>query len=284
MGDSPSLTSTGKPLYRLTKLTMQDLTGKVAVITGGVSGIGFAIARALAVAGMRVAVTYRNEVHLREVIAWFHEHASAELFPVRLEVTDRCDCMRAAEEIERFFGKIHVLCSNAGVAAAGRSDETLTEDWDAVLGVNLWGTINVLNAFVPRIRSHGEGGHIVNVASVAAFVVDPMTGVYATSKFALRGLSANLRLELACHRIGVSLLCPGLTRTRIHEGAVRRTGTADIPSKLLGVLNMIAMDPDEVARRTLRGILQNDALIFTHTEFKEEIQEIDAELLTAVMA
>jgi NAD(P)-dependent dehydrogenase (short-subunit alcohol dehydrogenase family) len=260
---------------------MKNLAGKVAVVTGGTSGIGLGIARAFLGAGMKVAVTYRNDAHLQEALSELGSSHARSVHPVRLEVTDAADCRRAAAEVHRAFGKIHVLCNNAGIGAVGPMDEASRADWDRVLGTNLWGAIHCLQAFLPAIRSHGEGGHIVTVASIAAFIADPTTGLYATSKFALRGLSESLRTELAPEGIGTSLLCPGLTRSRLHESTVKSPSAPPPSARLAAMINSLSMDPDEVGRRTLDGMLRNAPLILTHAEFGDELREIETELLGA---
>lgn len=252
-----------------------DVAGKNAVVTGGVSGIGLGIAHALAGAGMRVAITYRNEAHLREALPWFRARPAMEVLPVQLEITDRASCTHAAEEIERAFGPIHVLCNNAGIGVTGTADDASAEEWQHILNVNLRGQLNVLSAFLPGMLAHGGGGQIVNVASVTGFICEPTTALYATSKFALRGLTQSLRAELAGSGIGVSLLCPGLTRSRLSE-------TAGPPTRISALLAAIAMCPDEVGLRTLRGIERNEAWIFTHSEFNDEIRELQDELLATL--
>lgn len=261
---------------------MRDVAGRVAVVTGGTSGIGLGIAHAFAAAGMKVAITYRSDAHLQEAMQTFD--STWPVHPVALDVTDAAGCQRAAEEVQQIFGNIHVLCSNAGIGAVGPMDEASRTDWDRVLDTNLWGTIHSLQAFLPRIRAHREGGHIIMVASIAAFIVDPMTGVYATSKFALRGLSESLRHELAAEDVGASLLCPGLTRSRLHESAVRPSPAPPSSPRITAMINSVSMDPSEVGRRTLEGLMQNAPLILTHAEFRDELREVGEEVLAGMRA
>jgi short-subunit dehydrogenase len=171
-------------------------------------------------------------------------------------------------------------------------DAATHADWDWVLGVNLQGVINTLVSVLPRIKAHGEGGHIMNVASMSAFISGPMSGIYAASKFAVRGLSEGLRYNLAPHNIGVSLVCPGLTRTAIYRSSLNRPvrlldAAAHIDERTLERLERVhasGMDPDEVGRKALQGMRRGDFYVFSHSEFKEEIRELYEEILAAMPA
>jgi NAD(P)-dependent dehydrogenase (short-subunit alcohol dehydrogenase family) len=266
---------------------MQELSGKVAFVTGGTTGIGLGIAKALAGMGMRIVVTYRREEARRSALTYFAEYPDVEVHAIQVDVTDRGAVAAAAQETLDRFGKVHVLCNSAAVTLMGDMDAATYEDWDWVFDVNVKGVINTLVAFMPLIKAHGEGGHILNVASMGAFIAGPNAGVYCASKFAVRGISEGLRFNLAPFRIGVSLVCPGLTRTEIYRTPLNRpahltkTGTQLDPSFLERLANVHAtgMDPDEVGRRVLQGLLRNDFYIFTHPEFRREIEEICGELL-----
>ena len=149
---------------------MKDVEGKVAFVTGGASGIGWGMARAFMNAGMKVVVADLLQQHLDEVAA---QHPGANnLHLIKVDVTDRAGMERAAQETIDVFGKVHVLCNNAGVAARGQIDEHSYADWDYVMGVCVGGTINGLVNFLPKIKAHGEGGHIVNTSSMANLAVE----------------------------------------------------------------------------------------------------------------
>ncbi len=157
------------------------------------------------------------------------------------------------------------------------------------MGVNLGGVINGVQAFLPRIKRHGEGGHVVNTASMAGFITGPGAGIYTTSKFAVRGLSESLRWSLAPQGIGVSCLCPGLVKSTIYESEQIRpahlagAGKADAAFMArLADIHKVGMEPDEVAEKVLKGVLANDLYIFPHPEFKEELKEIFDTILAAV--
>jgi len=268
---------------------METVKGKTAVITGGVSGIGLGVAKAFAGAGMNLALTYRREDHRDSALAWFSERGFGNVQMVRLDVTDRPGFERAADEIEARFGHVHVLCNNAGMSVFGPMDEATYEDWDWVLGVNLGGVVNGLVTFLPRMKRHGEGGHVINVSSMAAYLAPMEVGLYTTAKFAVRGLTEALRPNLRRHGIGVSLMCPGLTRSNIHESALGRperfahTAYPVDPATLnqFGQMMALGMDPDEVGRKTLEGMLRDDPLIFSHPEFVDELREMFDEILDA---
>jgi NAD(P)-dependent dehydrogenase (short-subunit alcohol dehydrogenase family) len=257
--------------------------GKAALVTGGVSGLGFGIARAFSNAGMRLALSYRNEEHRQAAARWFEENGREQPLFVKLDVADRARWAEAADEVERHFGKIHVLCNNAGVSVFGPTDEATYDDYDWIMGVNFGGVVNGLVNVIPKIKSHGEGGHIVNVASMAAFISGPQAGIYTASKFAVRGLTECLRYNLAPYNIGVSLMCPGLVNTNAWDSALKRPakfggsgfGAVDKAElEQFGTAFQLGMDPLEAGEKVVRGMTRNDGLILSHPEHGEDFQEI----------
>jgi len=271
---------------------MKELSGKTAFVTGGASGIGLAMTRAFLAQGMRVAVADIRQDHLDAARESLAQRAERARF-LRLDVTDRAALQAAAEESERAFGKIHLLCNNAGVGDGVPIDQAAYEDWDWVLSVNLGGVINGLVTFLPRIKSHGEGGHIVNTASMHSFIaLPPWGGIYSCSKFAVRGLSESLRLALSPFNIGVSVLCPGLVQTNIGESYALRPAALTPKSRSAEPLHPTAqvsppapgsgMDPSEVAARVVRGIQRNDFYILTHPDHRQELRELFDEVLAAL--
>jgi len=264
---------------------MKDLRGKVAFITGGGSGVGLGIAKVFSAAGMKVVIADVRQDHLDTAM---RELAGREVHAIKLDVTDRPAMERAAAETERVFGKVHIVCNNAGINLFNDIGDAKYADWDWVLGVNLGGVINGVQAFVPRIKAHGEGGHIVNTASMASFLAGPGAGIYTCSKFAVRGLTEALRYSLAPHRIGVSVLCPGLVKSSIYESETIRPqnlqGTATDPEFLarLAEVHEIGMSGEEVGAKVLKGIQRNDLYIFSHPEFKDELREVFDRVLAAM--
>jgi NAD(P)-dependent dehydrogenase (short-subunit alcohol dehydrogenase family) len=267
---------------------VKDLDGKVAFITGGSSGVGLGIVRAMVDAGMKVAFTWRREAHRDEAMGFF-EGREDRIHPIYLDVTDREGMDRAADEAESRFGPVDILVNNAGVNAFFPMDEATYDDWDWIIDVNLKGIINGLITFMPRLKARGAG-HIVNTSSMAAFLPGPAAGIYSTTKYAIHGLSACLRYCLAPYNIGVSMLCPGLVVSNIHqsedirpEAQSRRGYQPDEELiKEIGDVHALGMEPLEVGEKTLRGIRNNDLYIFTHPEHKQELREIFENILAAI--
>lgn len=268
-----------------------DWTGKVAFITGGVSGIGFGVARAFSNAGMRLALSYRNEDYRAQAEQWFAEQGREKPLFVKLDVTDREGFAAAADAVEAHFGKVHVLVNNAGVSVFGPTDEASYADYDWIMGVNFGGVVNGCVSFIPKLKAAGERGHIVNVASMAAYLSGPQAGIYTASKFAVRGLTECLRFNMAPYGIGVSLVCPGLTRTNAWDCALKRpaefddSGFAEVDRAELeqfGTAFELGMDPLEVGEKILAGMSENRGLIFTHPEFAEDFEAIYNESLAAL--
>jgi NAD(P)-dependent dehydrogenase (short-subunit alcohol dehydrogenase family) len=258
---------------------MKDLSGKVAFITGGASGIGFGIVQALLRVGAKVTIADNSQANLEDAAGRLRDQPG-DYRLVQLDVTDRPAMSRAADEAESVLGPTHILCNNAGLGATVAMTQAAYADWDRMLDVNLNGVINGVMTFMPRIRAHGEPGHIVNTSSMAGVVPLPDAGgLYTTSKFAVRGLSESLRLALAPFNIGVSVLCPGLTRTRIFDAmAAAASETPDsLSAGFLAALKH-AMDPLQVGEAVLEGIRRNEAFIFSHPEFADEVRALHEEI------
>jgi NAD(P)-dependent dehydrogenase (short-subunit alcohol dehydrogenase family) len=268
---------------------MKNVEGKTAFITGGASGVGLGMAKVFAGAGMKVAIADIRPDHLEAAMAQF-AGTNLRVHPIRVDVTDRAAMAAAADETERVFGNVHVVCNNAGINLFAPMDECTFEDWDWVMGVNLGGVINGVRTFVPRIKKHGEGGQIVNTASMASFITGPAAGIYTASKFAVRGLSESLRWNLAPYNIGVSVLCPGLVNSAIYESEKVRPNSLSSHKgpvdedfmRRLADIHKVGMDPVEVGEKVLAGVRRNDLHIFPHPEFKEELREIFNEILSAL--
>ena len=264
---------------------MRDLEGRVAFITGGGSGVGLGMARAFLGAGMKVAIADVRDDHLEEATAAL----AGDVLAIRLDVTDREAFARAADDTESALGNVHVLCNNAGINLFNDIADATYQDWDWVLGVNLGGVVNGVVTFVPRIKAHGEGGHVVNTASMAAFVAGPGAGIYTTAKFAVHGLSDALRWSLLPYGIGVSMVCPGLVKSKIYESDLTRPAelSTDVTPadpefmRILPGLHDAGMDPDEIGEKVVRAVRRNDFYVFTHPEHREELREIFEETLAA---
>ena len=261
---------------------MREFQGRTAFITGGASGIGLGMARAFLKRGMNVVIADLLQAHLDEAQAALG--STNRLHGIRLDVADRTAMKAAAEETARVLGNVHVLCNNVGVSQRNPIDEASYEDWDYVLGVNVGGTVNGLVEFLPGMKAHGEGGHVVNTSSMAGMIPVPaFAGVYATSKFAVRGMSDALRLALAPYGIGVSVLCPGLVRTRAMTAGDLYRAEHEHAGAAIELRDTVdgGMDPAEVGEEVARAIERNRPYIFPHGEFKEEVAAYFEQMLAS---
>jgi NAD(P)-dependent dehydrogenase (short-subunit alcohol dehydrogenase family) len=265
--------------------------GRVAFITGAVTGIGLGVAQAFADAGMRLALSYRNEDDRRLAAQWFAEKGHEEPLFLKLDVTDRARFAEVAEQVVRHFGEVHVLVNNAGVSVFGPTDEASYDDYDWIMGVNFGGNVNGLVSFLPKLKASTGRRHVVNIASMAAFLPGPQAGIYTASKFAVRGLTESLRYNLAPHGIGCSLCCPALTRTNAWTSALKRPegfGESGFPETSKAQLEQFGtafeegMDPYEVGTKILRGMTRQDGLILTHPEHGPDFEELHAAVMAAL--
>jgi len=265
--------------------------GRVAFITGAVTGIGLGVAQAFADAGMRLALSYRNEEDRARTAEWFATKGYEEPLFCKLDVTDRTGFARVADEVQSRFGAVHVLVNNAGVSVFGPTDEASFDDYDWIMGVNFGGVVNGLVTFLPRIKASQGRRHVVNVASMAAFLPGPQAGIYTASKFAVRGLTESLRYNLAPHGIGCSLCCPALTRTNAWTSAMKRPdgfGESGFPETSQSQLEQFGtafeegMDPYEVGSKILAGMTEQKGLILTHPEHGPDFEEIHAKVMAAL--
>jgi NAD(P)-dependent dehydrogenase (short-subunit alcohol dehydrogenase family) len=194
---------------------MKDLAGRTAFVTGGANGIGLGLARVLLDQGCKVVIADIREDSIEQALAVLDNR---EVTGIRLDVASRDGFAAAADEAEARMGPVTLLFNNAGVNLFRSIDESSYEDWDWVLGVNLQGVINGVQTFVPRMKERGLGGHIINTASMASFLASGMPGIYNCAKFAVRGLSEQLRHEppRPRHR-RLGALCPGLVNSEIYR-------------------------------------------------------------------
>src|SRR5713226_2190492 len=195
---------------------MESLKDKTAVVTGGASGIGRALCLAFAGEGARIVIADIDDAGMAET-AGSVAKAGSKAISVKTDVTKLASVQSLADRAFSEFSRVHLLCNNAGVAVHGSLESASHRDWEWVLGVNLWGVIHGIEAFVPQMIAQKEPGHIVNTASMAGLIASQGLGVYNTSKYAVVGLSETLQKDLKPHRIGVSVLCPMGVETRIRE-------------------------------------------------------------------
>ncbi|MGV3553909.1 MAG: SDR family oxidoreductase [Croceibacterium sp.] len=266
---------------------MENLTGKVAFITGGASGIGLGMARAFLEEGMKVSLADWSDEHIakaREQLA-----GSNAVHFVKTNVAERDSLRAAAQETLGAFGRIHVLCNNAGVNGGGTAASPDFDDWDKALAVNLGGVVNGTKIIVPIIREQGEGGHVVNTSSMAGVVPLPGLAAYSTAKYAVRGFSESLRIQLAEKGIGVSCLFPGATRTALvplpedDPENIHEEGAPQFLKDLWDAMRC-AIDPYDTGRAVVEAIRENRFYIFTNNEFLEEVKERNREMEAAFPA
>lgn len=208
---------------------MKDLNGRVAVVTGAASGIGLAMAKRFAAAGMSVVLADIEQSALDSATAEVAESGSTVL-AVRVDVSDAAAVEDLAVQTYDAFGAAHILCNNAGVGGGGHQATLSVAEWNWVLGVNLHGVVHGIASFLPRMISGGDHGHIVNTASMAGHLAFSGMGPYNASKYAVVGISESLFHELAGTPVGVSVLCPGWVNTRIGESS--RNRPAGVPERV----------------------------------------------------
>ena len=269
---------------------MQELKDRVAVVTGGGSGIGAALARALAANEMDVAVA-DVEIAGAERVAADVRATGRRALAVQTDVSKLASVETLAERTYGELGGCHLLCNNAGVIVMGSLESRTARDWEWVLGVNLWGVVHGLLAFLPRMLAQPGEKHIVNTASTAGLIPTPGVGVYATAKYAVVGLSEHLRMDLAKHEIGVSVLCPGGVQTQILRSDRNRPVELGAPQTSPEDLQRMASGetrhpdemqaPEAIAAAVLEGIRANDAYIFTHAHYRSRVAARCAELMRA---
>jgi NAD(P)-dependent dehydrogenase (short-subunit alcohol dehydrogenase family) len=272
---------------------MRELAGKTAFVTGGASGIGFALGRAFAGAGMKVMLADIETDALAAAV-----NSLRDLGPgvrgITCDVADPVSVERAAKASYEAFGNVHVVCNNAGVGGGSGIDSISLDNWRWVLDVNLMGVLHGIRTFLPHIRAHGEGGHIVNTASMAGMVSGLGFSPYATSKFAVVAMSEGLAMQLEPLGIGVTVLCPGFVRTRISESGRNRParyGRGETPDPTswagqlaarLAELAHSGLDPAEVAARVIEAIREDELYVFTHPEMRVEVEARFAAILAAM--
>ena len=261
---------------------MKELSGKVAVVTGGASGIGRALGDRFASNGMKVVLADVDEKEL-DVAANELRELGAQAVGVRADVAVATDLEHLRDAALHAFGSVHVVCNNAGVGTGGPLWEVPLESWRWVLGVNLWGVIHGVHTFTPLLVEQGEG-HIVNTASSAGLTSVPLVGPYATTKHAVVGLSESLALDLAGTGVGVSALCPMWVRTRILESyrnappevlAAEEARGSPLPDRMSVLAAIVegGLDPAFVAEEVIEAVKTDRFYVLPHPAVKDAAVE-----------
>ncbi|MDO8614693.1 MAG: SDR family NAD(P)-dependent oxidoreductase [Dehalococcoidia bacterium] len=265
---------------------MKELKGKVAVVTGGASGIGRAMAERFASAGMKVVLADVEQQALDRAESEM-KAKGATVASKRTDVSRGDDVEALAKFTVETFGGVHVLCNNAGVGVGGVIWQQTVKDWEWVLGVNLWGVIHGVRVFVPIMIAQGEECHVVNTASGAGLHTRPWLGMYCASKHAVVALSETLYQELSLtgSKVKVSVLCPAVVNTRIGESQRNRPAPLrNDDDSGAAVQQMQAMEqafratlakglpPEQVADAVLTAIQDETFYVITHEETKERVR------------
>ena len=263
-----------------------DFSGKTAFVTGAANGIGLGICRALAQNGVNLVLADIEQAQLeaaRRELSTYNVRTRA----IEVDVSDADAFARAADAAEAEFGNIHFLFNNAGVTLIPTPLWKVTPaQWEWIFGVNVFGVINGIRTLVPRMKKHGEAGHIVNTASIGGLQVNPKlrNGSYAMTKYAIVAASEALALDLDESNLGVSVLCPALVATTLHASSQRRPARLGGPYQQPGsdaakAWQSAGLAPDDVGRRVLDAIAQKEFFIFTHEESRAWIEARHARLL-----
>ncbi|MGH3280140.1 MAG: SDR family NAD(P)-dependent oxidoreductase [Trebonia sp.] len=248
---------------------LPDLNGKVAVVTGGASGIGKGIATQLVAEGARVVIA--------DIEPGAMEATAAELgvAGIKTDVSDPASVDALARAVLDTYGAVHIVCNNAGIGPLAPVADLTLDDWRWLIGVNLWGVIHGVHTFLPILKRNREGGHIVNTASMAGLVAGPRLGAYATAKFGVVGLTEVLAAELAADnsRVGVSVLCPGTVHTNIGHSSRNRpadlsdAGFKDIDIELEDDPRHRWIYPVDAGAVVVRAIKRGDLYALTHPDW-----------------
>ena len=257
------------PGATLGAVPLTSLTDRTAVVTGGASGIGRALALLFAREGANVVVADLDEAGMAETVAGVSK-AGRRALAVKTDVSRLADVHALADRAFGEFGAVHVMCNNAGVALWGGLESVTHKDWEWAMGVNLWGVIHGVEAFVPRMVAGKQPGHVVNTASMAGLIASQGLGIYNTTKYAVVGLSETLQKDLRGYDIGVSVLCPMGVNTQIRKSdrnrpAALRNEAAEGEGRAVELIGRY-LPPEHVAERVLRAIYANRLYVITHEE------------------
>jgi NAD(P)-dependent dehydrogenase (short-subunit alcohol dehydrogenase family) len=261
---------------------MTELHGKTAIITGGAEGIGFSIAKAMAAQGMNIVLGDIDTAQLAVAVQALEAQGKSVL-GVQMDVTSITDWQNLVSQVQARFGNIHMLVNNAGVGGGAGTIEQIDEtDWRWVVDVNLMGVVYGTQTLVPLIKQHGEGGWLINVASMAGMMGVPYAGAYTATKVAVVGMSESWYEELKAYNIKVSVLCPAFVKTRINLSERNRQVNyqkdaddseqdAAMAAHMQKVIDN-GLDVDIVGERVVEAIAAGELYIFTHPNYRKVLQ------------
>lgn len=269
---------------------MRDLSGKVAVITGGASGIGLAMAERFGREGVRLVIADIQQDAIDRAVTGLRA-AGFEAVGVRTDVSRYAEVEALAQFTLKTFGKVHLVVNNAGVSITGPTWRMSLDDWRWVLDVNFWGVVHGVKAFTPILIEQGEPAHVVNTASLASYVGIGQHSPYCASKAAVLSVSQSLRSELVAelHPIGVSVVCPGMVATEIHR-SWRNRPESDRPwsdrewndPEVQAHANSVqgaGVSADVIAEATLQAILEDRFYVF----YGDFVESYLSSLLTPIL-
>jgi NAD(P)-dependent dehydrogenase (short-subunit alcohol dehydrogenase family) len=267
---------------------MRELQGKVAFITGGASGVGFALARALGRANMRVMVADIEPAAIDSAVAEL-KNQGIEAHGIECDVSDRAAVQRAAADALSTFGKVHVVGCIAGVACGGPIELITPGDWEWVIAVDVMGLVHCIQSFLPLLKAHGEGGHVITIPGLSGMISVPGGAPYHAAKFGVLAISESLAGELAGTSIGVSMICCGWVRGTKGAYSSRNrpsrygaaTETSPTATAHLVALQNSGAEPDKLAEQVVHGIRENELYIFTQPETRGFLEERFQRILAA---
>jgi NAD(P)-dependent dehydrogenase (short-subunit alcohol dehydrogenase family) len=266
-----------------------DYQGRTAFITGGASGAGLGQAKVFGGAGCNIIIA---DIRQEAIDAALDELKGRGITAhgIRLDISDRAAFAAAADEAQGVFGPVHLLFNTAGVSIFGPLEQASYGDYDWIFGVNMWGVVNSMQTWVPRMIAHGQGGHIVNTASLGCFFANSGAGIYSASKFAVHGISMAMRDALKDKGIGVSVLCPANIRSNIAESVKTRPAHLSnsgyqVDEREIAALHEIyaqGMDPEELAGHVRQAIGENRFYIIPYPEARPMLEAAFQQVLDAL--
>ena len=269
---------------------MKDFAGKIAFITGGASGLGFGLAKVFSDAGCRIVIADIRQEAIDKAVAEL-KAGGASVHGIRLDITDRAAYRAAADEVETVFGgPPQLLFNNAGVNSFGPLEKSTYEDWDWLMGMDLWGVVNGMQTFVPRMIEAGQGGHIVNTSSMGAFQGSQGAGIYCVAKAGVNNLSEGYRMALEKYGIGVTVCCPANIKSNIAEATrtrpehLKNTGylVNEQTIESLRSIHIHGMEPAVLAGHIKKAVEDNQLYCIPYPEERERLAKHFQTILDAI--